>query len=203
MDTRKRLAALALIAAAAAGCSNTRPAAAAKNTSATVSTTRPTPTATPSTPAPTPSAVITTQPTTPSFGQTQTLADSDGTRIRLTVSAYTVKQAGQNAEEAKQADRIATITANTCIDHNSSSGAISLSWDPWTLLFADGNTVQAVSAYSPTDFPATLYPNNSSVQVPAGECRHGLIPFIIPTSEQADPVKVEYSANGDLLEWVR
>lgn len=138
----------------------------------------------------------------PKLGTTQNLSD-EGLVIALTVSGYKARRAGQNAELLPADDRIATITVKACVTHGFSNGdQVGVSWAPWSLVFADGSSVQAVSAYSPTDFPAPLYPNDSQKVVHTGDCRSGLVPFAIPASVSADPVKVVYDAGtGVDVQW--
>lgn len=123
--------------------------------------------------------------------------------MTLNVSGYTARRAGANAELLPQNDRIATIAVKACLKTSGDNGPVTFTWSPWTLLFSDGTTATPVSAWSPQDFPAALYPNDENKLVPVGECRAGLIPFEIPAQQTADPVKIVYSAESTTLEWAR
>lgn len=123
--------------------------------------------------------------------------------MTLTVSSYTVRHAGDNAELLPTDDRIATVMVKACLKSSANGGPVSFTWHNWSLLFADDTTVEPVNAWSPRDFPSALYPNDQDKAVPPGECRAGLIPFGIPAGQASDPVKIVYGYGTTTLEWSR
>jgi len=133
---------------------------------------------------------------------TQVLSDS-GVDISFTVSNYSSRRAGANAELLPADAQIAMVAVKACLKSSADGSPVGFSWQDWSLLFSDDTTAEPLSAWSPRDFPSALYPNDATKAVPVGECRSGLVPFDVPAVQSGDPVKVIYSVNGQTLEWNR
>ncbi|MEY9895695.1 hypothetical protein ABIA31_009385 [Catenulispora sp. MAP5-51] len=123
--------------------------------------------------------------------------------ISFTVSNYSSRRAGYNAELLPADARIATVAVKACLKSSADGSPVGFSWKDWSLLFGDDTTAEPLNAWSPRDFSSALYPNDDTKAVPVGECRSGLIPFDVPAAQSGDPVKVVYSVNGQTLEWNR
>jgi hypothetical protein len=90
------------------------------------------------------------------------------------VTGYSVDYAGQHG-------RIANIIVRTCGSDIPTAGP------SWTLLLADGVSVQ----------PALSAADEST----DGECRSGRIQFDIPAGDRSDPVEIPYNSSADNLFW--
>lgn len=183
---------------AVAGCSSSAaPSAAGSSGPPSVAPTSAVP-STPAPPSPSPSP-------SPSFGQALGTSDTppaqDGVTITLTVTAYQViTLSSENQELLPGGTRVALAKVKQCLTGNTSGDGIVMTWAPWTLLTASGETVKAISAYGTDDFPGPLYDNDASAIVPTGACRSGLVPFSLKSV--SDPiVTVEYNANKIVEDW--
>lgn len=192
-------AAVAAAAVTLAGCSSSTAPAAAVGTASSPSS------------APTSAAPSTQAPPSPSpspspshgqaLGTTDTPPALDGVTVSLTVTAYQViTVSSENQELLPGGTRVALAKVKQCLTGDTSGQGVTMSWGPWTLLTASGESVQAVSAYGTRDFPGPLYDNDSSAVIHAGACRSGLIPFSL--QNVSDPiVTVEYNANTIVEDW--
>jgi hypothetical protein len=173
-----------------AGCSSPRPGAVAA-----VTTTHPA------------SPAATTAATSPSasglgvaLGKPQSATALSVTIKATAVSYRVITLTSANEELLPSGTKVALIQATGCVTANGSGDEIGLTWSPWTLVTSTGATVEAIGAHGTSDFPGSLYPDDSTVATPTGRCRSGLIPFSL-AGVSGTPAAVEYNVHGIVLDW--
>lgn len=133
-------------------------------------------------------------------GTVQTLS-SGGVTITAQVASYRVVtlEAG-NPEKAPAGTRVGLVSAKVCVTADSINGGVPMSWIPWDMLTAQGQTVPQMRAYEGADWPSALFSDNAMDIVPVGQCESGLIPFDL-TSLSSPAAQVEYYGAASLEIW--
>jgi len=141
----------------------------------------------------------------PSHGQALGTTDNppaqDGVATSLTVTSYQViTVSSRNQELLDGGTRIGLAKVKQCLIEDTGGQGVTMTWYPWVLLTASGESVTPLLAYGTNDFPGPLYDNDSTAIIHKGSCRSGLIPFSL--KNVSDPiVTVEYNANSIVEDW--
>jgi len=123
-----------------------------------------------------------------------------GVTVKVTATSYkVVTLTGENQELLPAGAKIGLVGARVCVVRDASGAGVGLTWNPWSLVTAQGEAYTPVSAYGQGDWPGPLYPNDASLTYHVGTCRAGLIPVHITGGDV--PVQVEYNTQGGVYDW--
>lgn len=111
----------------------------------------------------------------------------------LEVTVFSYKQPSTSTKAPAQAGYTwAALEAEVCVR----SGTLAATWEPWSLVYTDGDSVVADSTAS-AGSPA--FPNDKK-QIATGSCARGWITFAVPSSLR--PTMIEFQPRNDVANWI-
>jgi hypothetical protein len=120
---------------------------------------------------------------------------------RATVTVYRYQQPLRSRFPSDRAGFVyAGIDVHVCLDQG--PGPVSVSWEPWSLIYPDDTTVEPVHAWSDDWFSVPLFPGGGFEKLlHPGRCVSGWALFEV--REKKRPIRAEYSptdADGNVVE---
>lgn len=134
-------------------------------------------------------------------GGTQTNAD-DLSEVEVTVIRYRQPFTPRYPDLIdRKGYEYAGIEAKLCVTRNDSDERITVSWQPWSLVYDSGVVVGTPGSWSPDGWEEPLYPAAGDHVVRVGRCVRGWIPFEV-RARDGRPGLVAYTPLGSApLEW--
>jgi hypothetical protein len=121
------------------------------------------------------------------MGRVQTESDEQAT-VTVTVYAYRVLHSSNPPQ--RKGYEYGGADVRGCVIKSPTGVPVGLSWNPWSVAFADDTTANAADSWSPDDFQVALYPASDRVTKP-GHCVRGWIIFEVPKGKK--PARVVYA----------
>lgn len=141
----------------------------------------------------------TSTPTVPRLGHvySDTSHNDAGHKIAATIQAIGIDMRVQSSNEwrPRPGHDYAGLTVRVCITADPRHEGIEVSWAPWTLVYADGTTLEPATA-TQMEITDPLYPDG--MVTPVGQCRKGVIPFVVEHGHR--PAFAEYSTPNSLTQ---
>lgn len=183
----RQLPTLICAALALTACSSGSPTVAATPSPSTSTTSAASPTSASSTPAPPTPGVL-------AYGRTAT------TEL-YAVTAYAVSTTkAAKAPGATEGNVWVSVDAKFCLSKSGPASGVSLSWDPWSLVGADGSSTFPAAPSTYRGFPLPAYPFASDKVTAPGSCSRGWVVFEVPKGTKVGGVLYQPS-NGDTVRW--
>lgn len=131
------------------------------------------------------------------FGKPATLADED---VTVAATAYAYRALKSQFPPERKGYRFFGADVKVCVTKiPDPSKDVSLSWEPWSLAFADSTTIEPVDSWSDDWFTVPLY-SGFGKTVRLGKCLRGWVLFEVPAGKR--PVTVNYGPRDSVpLEW--
>lgn len=133
---------------------------------------------------------------TPPVGQQVPADDADGTGTAA-VLAFRQPLPARFPPDRKGYE-YAGIEVKRCFTTITAENGVEVGWEPWTLVYKNGNIISPPSSWSADHFSVALYPRDRPVK--EGQCVRGWIPYEVRKGSK--PTTVTYLVDdADPHEW--